>query len=471
MLDQETKAAILRLKREKHGKKTIARVLGISKISVNKVLAAGQTEVEPALRQESLSPQLDLIRSLYADCKGNTIRVAEELEALKIPVAYSTLTGFCRRHGISTTPKKAAGQYCFDPGEEMQHDTSPHKVTVNQKKHTLQCASLVLCYSRMIYAQAFPAFNRFAAKIFLTDAIKYFEGSAGRCMIDNTSVMVAHGSGPDAVIAPEMEAFSERFSFTFTAHHIGDANRSARVERPFHYIENNFYPGRQFGDLNDLNQQMLAWCDKVNHSCKRHLKASPIELFAKERAYLRPLPIYIPEVYAHHVRIVDIEGYVNLHANRYSVPEDLIGRKLEVHETKSSIIIHYNHNTVCKHERCEPGLGLRKTLPQHRNTISKHTTPFPITDEEVTLKAAGEEFSDLINSLKKTHSGRGIRAIRKLHRFYLDYPTKPLKKVISHALAYGLTDLDRIERMVLRCLADEFFRLPLKNKDGGFEDD
>ena len=43
---------------------------------------------------------------------------------------------------------------------------------------------------------------------------------------------------------PEMAAFAERFGFTFAAHEKGDANRSARVERPFDYIENNFLAGR-----------------------------------------------------------------------------------------------------------------------------------------------------------------------------------------------------------------------------------
>ena len=50
----------------------------------------------------------------------------------------------------------------------------------------------------------------------------------------------------DAVAAPEMEAFAERFSTKFVAHEKGDANRSARVEGRFHYIEKNFYPGRTF---------------------------------------------------------------------------------------------------------------------------------------------------------------------------------------------------------------------------------
>jgi hypothetical protein len=51
-------------------------------------------------------------------------------------------------------------------------------------------------------------------------------------MIDNTHVVVLRGSGRDTVPVPEMAAFGERFGFEFVAHAIGNANRSARVERP-----------------------------------------------------------------------------------------------------------------------------------------------------------------------------------------------------------------------------------------------
>jgi len=88
----------------------------------------------------------------------------------------------------------------------------------------------------------------------------------------------------------------------------GDANRSARVERPFHFIEHNFLAGRRFADLADLNAQARAFCDKVNATHKRHLHASPRELFAAEHAHLRPLPLFVPEVYALHHRLVDVEG-------------------------------------------------------------------------------------------------------------------------------------------------------------------
>jgi hypothetical protein len=51
-------------------------------------------------------------------------------------------------------------------------------------------------------------------------------------MIDNTHVVVLRGTGREMIPVPEMEAFAERFGFRFVAHAIGNANRSARVERP-----------------------------------------------------------------------------------------------------------------------------------------------------------------------------------------------------------------------------------------------
>ena len=115
--------------------------------------------------------------------------------------------------------------------------------------------SAVLCYSRLLFFQINPRFQRFDCKVFLTDALEYMSGAPRRVMIDNTHVVVLRGSGREMIPVPEMEAFAERFGFRFVAHQIGDANRSARVERPFSFIENNFLAGRTFASWADLNQQ------------------------------------------------------------------------------------------------------------------------------------------------------------------------------------------------------------------------
>jgi hypothetical protein len=107
----------------------------------------------------------------------------------------------------------------------------------------------------MLFFQINPTFQRFDCKVFLPDALRHTGGVVERVMIDNTHVVVLRGTGREMIPVPEMEAFAERFGFRFVAHQIGNANRSARVERPFSFIENNFLAGRTFPRWEDLNQQ------------------------------------------------------------------------------------------------------------------------------------------------------------------------------------------------------------------------
>ena len=95
-----------------------------------------------------------------------------------------------------------------------------------------QTASAVLCYSRLLFFQINPTFQRFDCKVFLTDALRYPGGARQRVMIDNTHVVVLRGTGREMIPVPEMEALGDRFGSRFVAHERGDANRSARVERP-----------------------------------------------------------------------------------------------------------------------------------------------------------------------------------------------------------------------------------------------
>ena len=109
MLDRDTRETILRLHAQGHGKKTIARTLGVSRNAVRRVLQQGQVEVPRLERAEQLEPHLDRIRELHAAVQGNLVRVHEELEAEGVRVPYPTLTAFCRRHGIGVRVQQRVG--------------------------------------------------------------------------------------------------------------------------------------------------------------------------------------------------------------------------------------------------------------------------------------------------------------------------------------------------------------------------
>src|SRR5205823_6486878 len=382
-------------------KREIARVLKISRLSVRKVLRANSAEVPKLLRPEKAEPYRQQILELLDSCKGNLVRVQEELAASGVHLSYSTMTAFCRRHGIGQQPIAPSGNYHFQPGEEMQHDTSPHELELSGKRRKVQTASAVLCYSRMLFFQMYPTFQRFDCKVFLTEALCYFGGAPTRVLIDNTHVVVLHGTGLEMVPVPEMAAFADRFGFQFVAHELGDANRSARVERPFWFIEKNFLAGRRFASWQDLNQQARQWCDKVNSTYKKHIRAVPRELFAVERPQLKPLPAWIPEVYRLHQRMVDVEGYLALHTNPYSVPLEWIGRRVEVRETKDKIEIQLDARKLVTHGRIAEAEHQRILLSQHRPPRGQgmaRTQPHP---EEKAILAAAPEIADYVAAVKQ----------------------------------------------------------------------
>jgi hypothetical protein len=387
------------------------------------------------------------------------VRVHEELMADGAALSYPALTAFCRRQGIGQTPIAPAGQYHFEPGVEMQHDTSPHEVEVGGRKYKAQTASAVLCYSRLLFFQIRPTFQRFDCKVFLTDALRYVGGVVERVMIDNTHVVVLRGTGREMIPVPEMEAFGERFGFHFVAHERGDANRSARVERPFSFIENNFLAGRTFASWDDLNNQARQWCDRVNATYKKHIRAVPRELFAVERLHLKPLPAWIPEVYRLQQRTVDMEGYVSLHSVRYSVPVSWIGRRVEVRETKDKVEIQLDARHIVAHVRALTPQHLRINLAEHRPPRGegvKRSEPHP---EEQAILEAAPETAAYVTALKE--KGRKVIAIalRQLLRLLREYPREPFLAAIREAAQYGLYDLDRLERMILRRVARDYFLL------------
>jgi len=406
---------------------------------------------------DKTEPHAEIVRELFERCAGNRVRVAEELAAQKVEIPYSTLTAGLRRLGVGVKVKKLAGRYDFDPGVEMQHDTSPHQLELSGKRRQVQTASLVLGYSRMRFLQSYPTWNRFWCKVFLTDALVFLQGAARRCVVDNSSVVIARGTGKNATIAPEMEAFAQRFGFVFVAHEIGDANRSGKVERPFHDYEHNFLAGRVFKDWDDLHQQARAWCERQNEQFRKLLQAKPIERWTAERSALVALPVYIPEVYTLQERLVDLEGYVALHGNRYSAPAALLGMRLEVRAYKDRVVLFDGKRQVAEHRRVEDGLGVRITNPEHREPRRKPGSKPPPLPEELVLHAAGDAIGKLSELVKSHHGARGLR---RLHRLYLDYPNEALAKAATDATAFGLHDIARIERLVLRTVRSTYFRLP-----------
>ena len=196
----------------------------------------------------------------------------------------------------------------------------------------------------------------------------------------------------------------------------------------------------------------------MNAKTRRHLHGSARELFATERAQLRPLPLFVPEVYALHHRIVDTEGYINLDRRRYSVPYALIGRQLEIRETKDRIDAYRGPRLVASHRKLAGRADVRVTLPEHRPQRGERKTK--VSPEEQQLLQMEPPLPEYATRLKRHSTGRGTLARRRLLALCREYPKEAVTKAVSTALEYGLFDLERLERLILRTIAKDYFVLP-----------
>lgn len=459
MISDEMREAIVGMRDKGMKIRQIARSLSISRNTVRTILKGSGPEVRGS--GASYENETPLIREAFLRCGGNVVRVQEVLADQGIRIGYSTLTRIARDKGLREPKKVRAGVYTFGPGEEMQHDTSPHRVILGGKPAAGQCAGLILAYSRKLFIQYYPRFTRFEAKVFLAQAFEFMDGVCDRIMIDNTSVIVACGSGPNAEMAPEMEAFGRIFGITFVAHRIGHADRKARIERPFDYVERNFLAGRTFSDWGDLNHQALAWCnEKANKKPKRSLGMSPDESYLMEKPYLKPLPAYMPPIYDIVHRVVDVEGFVSLDTNRYSVPDSLIGKKVEVRKHSERVLVFFDHKQVASHPRIIGKRDSRVTQPGHHKPLFRDHAHVGPSTEEKALLGESEILDRYVKEIKTRSSGRGVQKLRRLLNLKQTYPIEPFLAALGKALAYGLYDLSRLEKMIIERVAGDFFRFP-----------
>ena len=261
---------------------------------------------------------------------------------------------------------------------------------------------------------------------------------------------------------PEMEAFGERFGFQFVAHAIGNANRSARVERPVLISsKTTFWRGAPSRSWEDLNQQARQWCDKVNSTYKKHIRAVPRELFAVERLHLKPLPAWIPEVYRLHQRTVDVEGYVSLNINPLLGAGRLDraprgGARDQGQDRDRTRRAPHRH---APRASPTPSTSASRWPSTGRRAAEgiKRSDPHP---EEKAIVAAAPETGRLCGGAEATKAARWSRLpCGNCCACVREYPREPFLAAVREAARYGLYDLDRLERMILRRVTREYFLL------------
>ena len=472
MIDPEKRKAIFLLHKEGMDIGNISHRLNVYPNTVSTIIK--QKGIMPNTeRSDKIKIDPELLRRLYEECNGRVQRMHEKLtEEENIEIAYSTLTKIIRDLDIGKSKKKRTVHVPDEPGEEMQHDTSPYKYVIGGKKVNIIASVLYLRYCKRRYLKFYRSFNRFKMKCFLHEALTFFGYSASVCIIDNTNLARLRGSGKDAIIVPEMEQFARQYGFKFLCHEIGHSNRKAGNERSFYTVETNFFPGRTFAGIEDLNQQAFDWATvRMTNRPVSKSGLIPAKAFEHEKSYLVKLPAFVSKPYLVHKRSIDQYGNISFDGNFYWVP----GTSREVvdaFEYSNCLKIYLQKKLLGEYQLPSDGvknevicpMGILKPKYKPKQRIKA------IAQEEKALRALSQEVDFYLNfALKQKGSKQKYKFIRELFGLSKKVALSIFIKTIKRSLKYRISDINTVERIAILQIRDGDYEIESVEIDKEFK--
>jgi transposase len=321
---------------EGRSQRAIAARLGIARSTV--VRALGRDE-PPRYRRGPRPSKLDPFKARIAELLGaeprlSSVRIGELLAA----EGYTGKASIVRAYVRTQRPRPGVYQRTlYHPGEIGQVDWAelPDRVPdAFGERRKLYVLVLVLGYSRVLTARS--SFGTTLPDLLrcLSEGLAWLGGVPRVLVFDNMKAVVRRHRGAEVAWNPHFLPFAERYGFRPHACTPGPsgAHEKGLVERPIRYLKGNFWAGRRFTGLADVQGQFDRWRDEVaNVRLHATLHEQPAARLAADRAALLPLPGQPYGGWEVRFARVTRQGLVRVETNDYSVPAVLAGQPVEVH--------------------------------------------------------------------------------------------------------------------------------------------
>lgn len=257
------------------------------------------------------------------------------------------------------------------PGRQAQVDFAHFEVEFDDvpgKRHIVWLFSLVLGHSRYLWARYVLHQDLVSVLRCHMAAFEHLGGVPGEILYDRMKTAVLGEPEPQhSVYNAKLIALAQHYGFTPRACRAYRAKTKGKVERPYRYIRQDFFLGRRFCNLDDLNAQLRHWLDTVAnvrvHGTTQRVVADHL---AEERPALRPLPATAFNAVIRLERRISHEGMVSVAQNFYSVPDGTRRRPIEVQVSPTQVRLFEEGKLIAVHPLLD-GRHQRSLLRGHRS--------------------------------------------------------------------------------------------------------
>jgi transposase len=387
----------------------------------------------------TLEPHRARIKHWWADgVQGTTIHAA-----LKRNHGYTGSYSAVRRllqQLAATEPVAATTRLDFAPGEAAQVDFGAGPLIVDRATGELRKSwffVMTLCFSRHQYAELVRDQTVATWLACHRRAFEWFGGVPARIIIDNAKCAIVRACWHEPVVQRAYAACAEGYGFRIAACPPRDPQKKGIVEAGVKYVKKGFVPLRTFRGLADANGQLRAWViDEAGERCHGTTRQKPLVRFALERDLLIALPDVAPELATWAQVRVHRDAHVQFDKALYSVPFGLIGERLWLKASPTTVTVYAEHQQVATHGR--------QQRPGARSTVRDHLPPaaaaYRMRDPQWCLAQAGEigpACHGVIEALFADRVLDNLRAAQGVLRLAGKYTAERLEAACERALAFG----------------------------------
>src|SRR5712692_9291950 len=322
----------------------IAITLGIARNTVRKYLRHPELVAMPHPRPNrgsKLDPfKEQIVQWMKVDHCYNCEAMLPRLLAMGYTGSLSVLKAFVHPLRPPAQGHYPVVRYETEPGKQVQFDWGEFTYEQDGTPRKLYGFTAILCYSR-IRCDA-PTMIRC-----LMEAFEYFGGLPKAALTDRMKSVLLEMENKVPRWNPLFADFMASIGVAPRVCKAYTPQTKGKIERTVGVVKQSFWAGVSFTDVDDLNHQAHAWCERINVRVHRTTHERPRE--RREREPLSPLPAaFAWERFATEERKVSWDGYLSYDGVLYGLPSEppVAGSVVQVRERGGMLKVWFHGQLV-----------------------------------------------------------------------------------------------------------------------------
>lgn len=260
---------IKELQQQGHSIRDIARITGLARNTIRKVLRGEHAmKMQPSPRDSLLDPFKDYLCQRFQEHGLSAVRLLEEIQ----PMGYTGSIATLRRY-VSTLRQTARRQgkltvrFETPPGQQAQADWAycGRFPLPDGRIVPVYAFVMVLSFSRMLFVRFTTSMRMRELLECHQEAFAYFGGWPGCILYDNMKQVKLSAFQWNE----QFLDFAQHYGFVPKTHRVRRPRTKGKVERMVDYLKDDFLTGRTFHGLDDLNAQARQWATRSSWNTAR----------------------------------------------------------------------------------------------------------------------------------------------------------------------------------------------------------